>query len=124
MIFFEEKRRSGLCDAETKNTDGLFSSSFDCLNKIKSRFSNFISHINGEGLLAAILFNDESNMPLSNLCDTISEKCLQKGLLVVHTGRESIKLAPPLNINIDALNEGIQVLEEAIEESINEAYGN
>ncbi len=122
---------AGKANLEALIEDGLINNSKQLgvifhkkLNKIKSRFSNFISHINGKGLLAAILFNDESNMPLSNLCDTISEKCLQKGLLVVHTGRESIKLAPPLNINIDALNEGIQVLEEAIEESINEAYGN
>jgi len=38
--------------------------------------------------------------------------------LVVHTGRESIKLAPPLSINEEALIEGIGVLEECIRESI------
>jgi 4-aminobutyrate aminotransferase-like enzyme len=52
------------------------------------------------------------------LCDIISEKAFQKGLLVVHTGRESIKLAPPLSITKDALLEGIDVLEECIKESI------
>ena len=48
---------------------------------------------------------------------------MQKGLLVVHTGRESIKLAPPLCINKEALLEGLNVLEESIKESINEIYG-
>ncbi len=38
---------------------------------------------------------------------------MQKGLLVVHTGRESIKIGPPLVISDDALREGIEVLTEA-----------
>ena len=47
---------------------------------------------------------------------------LSKGLLVVHTGRESIKLAPPLMINEEAMNEGLKVFEEAIRESIRDLY--
>ena len=35
---------------------------------------------------------------------------MQKGLLFVHTGRESIKFGPPLTINDDVLIEGIEVL--------------
>ena len=45
---------------------------------------------------------------------------MQKGLLVVHTGRESIKIGPPLIINIEALKEGLDVLDESINEIINE----
>jgi 4-aminobutyrate aminotransferase-like enzyme len=41
---------------------------------------------------------------------------MQKGLLVVHTGRESIKLGPPLTIPDGALVEGVTVLGEAIAE--------
>ncbi len=108
---------------ENSKTLGLF---FHVeLNKIKQKYSNYISMINGKGLLAAILFNDKSTKkPLKKLCDLISEKCLQKGLLVVHTGRESIKLAPPLCIEKDALTEGLLVFDEAIKESIFELYGN
>jgi 4-aminobutyrate aminotransferase-like enzyme len=43
---------------------------------------------------------------------------MQKGLLVVHTGRESIKLGPPLTINDEALIEAINVLEDSISEVI------
>lgn len=45
---------------------------------------------------------------------------MQRGLLLVHTGRESIKLAPPLSITEDALLEGVEVLSECIADSINE----
>jgi 4-aminobutyrate aminotransferase-like enzyme len=55
---------------------------------------------------------------LNDLCDKISEKAFQKGLLVVHTGRESIKLAPPLSITKEAMLEGVEVIEQCIKESI------
>ena len=48
---------------------------------------------------------------------------MQTGLLVVHTGRESIKLAPPLVINEEELLEGVEAFSNAVEESINEIYG-
>ena len=51
----------------------------------------------------------------------VCERAMQKGLLVVHTGRESIKLAPPLTIPDDALEEGIDTLDHAIGEIISES---
>ena len=124
--------KAGKANLEALLEDGLIENSKNLgfffhveLKKLKQKYSNYISMINGKGLLAAVLFNDKSDKtPLKNLCDLISEKCLQKGLLVVHTGRESIKLAPPLCINKEALNEGLIVFDEAIKESIFELYGN
>jgi 4-aminobutyrate aminotransferase/(S)-3-amino-2-methylpropionate transaminase len=88
------------------------------LNAIKDKYPNYIKYIFGEGLLAALIFIDDNGSPLNHLCDDICEKALQRGLLVVHTGRESIKLAPPLSITKDALLEGVAVLKECIEDSI------
>ncbi len=88
------------------------------LKAIKEKYPNYIKYIFGEGLLAALIFIDDDGKPLSYLCDDICEKALQRGLLVVHTGRESIKLAPPLSITKDALLEGVTVLEECIKDSI------
>ena len=50
----------------------------------------------------------------------VAEKCMQKGLLVVHTGRESIKIGPPLTIPDDALIEGIAIISESIQEVYND----
>jgi len=88
------------------------------LNEIKNRYPNYLKYIFGKGLLAALIFMDENGKPLSSLCDKISEKAFQKGLLVVHTGRESIKLAPPLSITEEAMLEGVEVIEQCIKESI------
>ena len=54
------------------------------------------------------------------LCDRIVELCFQRGLLLVHTGRESIKLAPPLMINEEAMLEGLEVFQSAIDDAISE----
>lgn len=90
---------------------------FDGLNKIKSKFSKRISYISGNGLIAAVLFKDSQNgKPDAEFTSRVCERAMQKGLFLVHTWRESIKIAPPLTIPVAALNEGIKVLEESIEE--------
>lgn len=88
------------------------------LNKIKEKYPNHLKYVYGKGLLAAIIFIDKNGKPLNSLCDSISEKAMQRGLLVVHTGRESIKIAPPLSITKVALLEGIEVLDSCIKDSI------
>jgi 4-aminobutyrate aminotransferase / (S)-3-amino-2-methylpropionate transaminase / 5-aminovalerate transaminase len=88
------------------------------LNNLKLKYPLQIKYVMGKGLLAALIFIDEEGVALCGLCDSISEKAFQKGLLVVHTGRESIKLAPPLSISKEALLEGISVLDECIKESV------
>ena len=66
-------------------------------------------------MIAAILFQKEDNSPDSEFASRVAEKCMQKGLLVVHTGRESIKIGPPIIISIEALKEGLSILEESIQ---------
>ena len=87
------------------------------LNKLKDKYSDYISYIFGTGLLAAIIvINPKTHKPDELLASQICEKAMQKGLLLVHTGRESIKIGPPLTIPEEALIEGIQVLDECFQE--------
>ena len=120
---------SGLANIKALIEDGLIENSKNLgkifhnkLNPLLKKYPNYISSIQGVGLLAAVIFTNPNGEPLSKLCDLISEKCLQTGLLVVHTGRESIKLAPPLVIKEEELNEGIDTFFEAVDQSINELY--
>ena len=66
--------------------------------------------INGMGLVAAVIF------PSAEFASQVAYRCYQKGLLVVHTGRESVKIGPPLVIGMDALVEGVQVFCDAVHE--------
>ena len=84
------------------------------LQRIQKKYPNYISHVMGQGLLAALHFNTPQRKPLSGFCSEICELAMQRGLLLVHTGRETIKLAPPLCINEDALSEGLSVLDKTI----------
>ena len=94
---------------------------FDELEKLKIKFKKNITYLFGKGLIAAIIFkSSKKNESDSSFTSKIVEKCYQKGLLVVHTGRESIKIGPPLTIPIDALKEGISVIEESISEVLSE----
>lgn len=90
---------------------------FDGLRGLQNQFPDRISALLGKGLIASVLFKD----PVTGAADgaftsRVAERCMQKGLLVVHTGRESIKIGPPLTIADEALLEGIAVLGESIEE--------
>jgi 4-aminobutyrate aminotransferase-like enzyme len=118
---------AGLANFKAILHDGLLKNSFELgkvfhknLRSLKEQFPNHLSTVNGHGLLAALIFEDKNGNPMPSLCDRIAELCMQRGLIVVHTGRESIKLAPPLIISEEALIEGLNVLRNAIQDAVKE----
>lgn len=84
------------------------------LNLLKDEYPEFITEVNGHGLLAAIITKTKEQS------DRVCELAKQRGLLLVHTGRESIKIGPPLTIPTDALLEGIEVIVECFGELKND----
>jgi 4-aminobutyrate aminotransferase-like enzyme len=91
----------------------------DRLNEMQRRHPDHISYILGEGMLASLIFQDLKTVNGAGLlASRICESAMRKGLLLVHTGRESIKIGPPLTIPEDALCEGLDVLDEILQESI------
>lgn len=90
------------------------------LEKLKTKHQERISFVLGKGLIHAVHFkNPETGLPDGSFATRVAEKCMEKGLLVVHTGRETIKLGPPLTIPVEALLEGVSVIDEAIFEVTN-----
>lgn len=87
------------------------------LREIQHVCPNKIFYILGEGLIAAILFKDEQENANAKLATKVVKQCLAQGLLLVHTGRESIKIGPPLTISDEALIEGLNILKQAITEN-------
>lgn len=87
------------------------------LNEIKEEFSDFISGIIGKGMVAALLIkNPKTGEPDGLLASRICERAMQKGLILVHTGRESIKIGPPLTISDEILLDGLTALKESMQE--------
>ena len=82
-----------------------------CENLLKY---NCVTKVNTRGLVAGIIFNN------SKTSANIVKNCIQQGILMMDTKRESIKLGPPLTITIDALQEVFDVLESNIIKEENE----
>jgi len=117
---------AGKANLQALLDDGLIENSFllgkvlhNELNSIKDRYADYIKYVFGKGLLAGVVFQDNDGKPLSTLCDRVSELAFQRGLLVVHTGRESIKIGPPLSISREGLMEGLEVFRECVNDCIN-----
>lgn len=67
----------------------------------------------GKGLIAAMIF--EKNIPnLEQKIKYFVERCIEDGLLLVYTGRESIKLGPPLTISKNAIKTAINIIKNNI----------
>jgi 4-aminobutyrate aminotransferase/(S)-3-amino-2-methylpropionate transaminase len=84
------------------------------LTEIQLEFPQLIDRVLGKGMIAALILKDKDGGANARAASAIAEECMRNGLLVVHTGRESIKIGPPLVIDDDALLEGIEVLKQAI----------
>ena len=84
------------------------------LENIKNKYARFIKFVSAKGLIAAIIFKNQKNKQNINKINKVCIDCLQNGLIVVNTGRESIKIGPPLSITDSALREGLEVLDQSI----------
>tara|TARA_A100001015_G_C15041622_1_gene740069 strand:- start:2614 stop:3957 length:1344 start_codon:yes stop_codon:yes gene_type:complete len=84
------------------------------LTRIKNIYPNAIEEVNGEGLIAAVIFKQTKEKNINLVLRKLVENCMSEGLLLVYTGRESIKIGPPLTITNDALVEGVKILEKNI----------
>lgn len=89
------------------------------LIKIQQRHPERVHCVLGRGLVYALHMVHPQTKELDLvLADQILEKAMQKGLLMVHTGRGTLKIGPPLSIPEDAVVEGVAVLQEAIDECL------
>jgi 4-aminobutyrate aminotransferase-like enzyme len=90
------------------------------LHRIQQKYPAVLGAATGLGLVGGIqVVKSGTKTPDPDTATAINVKCYQKGLLMfapVGIGGECIKIAPPLSITEAALREGLQVLEEAIDE--------
>ena len=82
------------------------------LLKISLQYPGLID-INGKGLIAAMIFN-KNDKNINSKLKKLVELCIKDGLLLVYTGRESIKIGPPLTITVSAINEATNIIEKNI----------
>jgi 4-aminobutyrate aminotransferase-like enzyme len=92
------------------------------LREIQARFPAVIGHQSSRGLVGGLqIIQPGKKEPNHDLAHAIIERCFHKGLLFfspVGAWGQTVKIAPPLTITEEALQEGLAVLAEALEESI------
>lgn len=84
------------------------------LKKLSYEYKSIISYSFGKGLIGSILFKKTYNKDPKTIANLFSQKCLDKGLLVCNTGRESVKLGPPLIIDKKVLLLSIKIIKVSL----------
>jgi 4-aminobutyrate aminotransferase-like enzyme len=94
------------------------------LEKIQQKYPNRLGCFHGLGLVAGIqVVKPGTKEPDPITATAINLKCLHKGLLMfapVGIGGECLKIAPPLNINEEAIRESVAVFAEAVDEVLSQ----
>jgi 4-aminobutyrate aminotransferase-like enzyme len=92
------------------------------LQAIQARHREVIGHVSAHGLVAGMqTLVKGKKEPSHDLAHSIIERCMQKGLLLfspVGAWGQTVKIAPPLSITREALEEGLIVLGEATDEAV------
>ena len=92
------------------------------LRSIQARHPEVIGHVSARGLVGGMQTVQRGKKePDHDLAHRIIERCFQKGLLLfapVGAWGQTVKIAPPLTIPLEAMEEGLTVLAEATDEAV------
>lgn len=77
----------------------------------------FIGDVRGKGLMLAVeIVSDRVNKTAdAALRDKIVDLCFEKGLLLLGAGLNAIRFCPPLNIDAETVDAGLEVMEQAMD---------
>lgn len=88
------------------------------LDRLKEMKENHpaIGDVRGMGLMIGIEFvkDGSAKEPDSEMRDRIIHNAYQKGLLTLGCGKSAVRVAPPLNISREEIEEGLNIFEEAV----------
>jgi L-lysine 6-transaminase len=78
------------------------------LLKVGEKFPNLLSNIRGRGLMVAF------DLPTPEIRDKLKEKLYELGMIILGCGTRSIRFRPPLNIEREPIDKGMEILEKAL----------
>jgi len=80
--------------------------------------SSIVGDVRGLGLMIGVeLVRDKSSMePAPELLERVLVKAFKRGLLVIGAGASTVRIAPPLTIEEELFNAGLEILESVIRE--------
>ena len=109
-------------DKLTENAAALEPVLLAGLKAIQAKHPSVIGHVTARGLVAGMqTVKPGTKQPDHDLAHAIIERCMWKGLLLfapVGAWGQTVKIAPPLTIPREALEESLGVLAEATDEAV------
>ncbi len=81
------------------------------LKKYRDEFPEYISNVRGRGLFCAFDIDNE-------LRKRLLKNTYENGLLIIPSGRQSVRFRPPLNINEREIDEGMAILRKSLRTAI------
>jgi 4-aminobutyrate aminotransferase-like enzyme len=92
------------------------------LRRIQARHPSVVGHCSARGLVGGLQMVQPGKKEANpDLAHAVIEKCFLKGLLLfapVGAWGQTVKIAPPLTILLEALEEGLAVMSEAVDEVV------
>jgi 4-aminobutyrate aminotransferase len=87
------------------------------LNEISEKFE-LIGDVRGKGLMIGVelVKNKKTKAPAREEVRKVMEKCWKRGLAIITCGASTIRIAPPLTISSEIVDEALEILESAIKD--------
>ncbi|BCS90865.1 MAG: aspartate aminotransferase family protein [Candidatus Micrarchaeota archaeon] len=85
------------------------------LEELKERYE-IVGDVRGIGLMIGVEFvkSKKTKEPNVKARDAVLEEAFYNGLVMLPAGESTIRIIPSFNISIDTLNQGLDILEEAV----------
>lgn len=100
-------------DGLLDNVTTLGAYTYDRLTEFKGNHPS-MGRVDGKGFMIGMDFVDGQGHPMPELRDEIVNRCYLNGLLTLACGVSGIRFAPPLVLQRELLDEGLQILEHCI----------
>ena len=114
--------RSLIDDDLIGNAAKLESVMLNAINTIAVKHSDIVGRVSAKGLVGGLqILESGTKKPSHDIAFDIVERCFRKGLLLfapVGAWGQTVKLAPPLCITQEAMEEGLEVLAECVYETV------
>jgi acetylornithine aminotransferase len=108
--FCVEKLSDAQLQAEVAEKGKLFKKHFA---RLQQRFPDLITEVRGKGLMLGLQLT-QNPVP-------VITAARERGLLIISAGTNTLRFVPPLVISAEEIEEGIQILEEAIASVVGDA---
>ncbi|MDP6042726.1 MAG: aminotransferase class III-fold pyridoxal phosphate-dependent enzyme, partial [Candidatus Latescibacteria bacterium] len=117
----EESRAEKMVDDDlTGNAARLESVLVKGIEAIQAKHPDVVGHVTCKGLVAGVqMVKAGEKVPDPDLAHEVILRCFHRGLLFfapVGAWGQTVKISPPLTITQEALEDGLQVLQEVVDE--------